>query len=579
MIYLSKMKLIRGLFKNHKTFVCLLVIATILISYNINNRYLWLDESYTAIFAKNILKSGVPTAYDGQSIHTRMNGNDFNEKLLNIIHPWLHYYIIAFSFKLFGVGTTAARIPSILFGLLSIIGVYKLSNQISNADKKLMLYSTLIYTFSMPFLVSVRFCKYQALVMCFGVFASYFYFKFIDKQKFKYLIFLIIHSVLLFYSNYIVFVTIVGSLGIYHLLVIRNFFQQLSIATFIVIFLTLPWIIYIQVHNQGFYRSFFLGFVEGGPFFLDHLIISIWQFNTLYFPFFSLLIIFFLIKIVRYFSAIKLDSSEKPNSKHSWFFLILIVFTILVYNIFIPLNLEWWYISAFPFCAIFLAIAIRKFFQLNTILSYILVFIVVVTNVLHVMPFRFIDWLHIDPVKYSSIIKSPRHNGYIWDSAYRYIQYESQFRILLYDFIDAINSDYDSAAEGLIKYFENDPNPGKIVNSSLLSPAVLFYTDLKVVNQLNPDMPPNGPISTLIFTSYPNAEKFQKLTQCDYDKIDYFIHTPFMDVPFPFLDYLDENSSKFKKTYINYPDVFDSPNFLKSPKNAAGFYVYKRISK
>ena len=52
-----------------------------------------------------------------------------------------------------------------------------------------------------------------------------------------------------------------------------------------------------------------------------------------------------------------------------------------------------------------------------------------------------------------------------------------------------------------------------------------------------------------------------------------------MDLPYPYLEYIKKNASKFRETYIDYPDVFDGPNFLKSPENAAGFYIYKRILK
>src|SRR3989338_4574098 len=68
----------------------------------------WIDELFYVNGAISILEQGAPVL-EGGRVYTRA----------------LPYtYVVAVAFKLFGVSEFAARIPSVMFGMLTIIGIF-----------------------------------------------------------------------------------------------------------------------------------------------------------------------------------------------------------------------------------------------------------------------------------------------------------------------------------------------------------------------------------------------------------------------------------------------------------------------
>ncbi|KKU75713.1 MAG: hypothetical protein UY01_C0006G0042 [Candidatus Nomurabacteria bacterium GW2011_GWB1_47_6] len=63
---------------------------------------LWGDEAETALFARNILRYGVPKGWDGVNIMGINNAAVLDKHLLNHSSPWGQYYLVAASFALFG---------------------------------------------------------------------------------------------------------------------------------------------------------------------------------------------------------------------------------------------------------------------------------------------------------------------------------------------------------------------------------------------------------------------------------------------------------------------------------------------
>src|SRR5713226_2878695 len=108
----------------------LLILAAALILPNLDDRYLWDDESETALLAKNILRFGVPVAWDGASLISQECGTDYDANYLWRQTPWLPIYITAVSFALLDAGTFAARLPFALLGLLSVPSMYLLARRV-----------------------------------------------------------------------------------------------------------------------------------------------------------------------------------------------------------------------------------------------------------------------------------------------------------------------------------------------------------------------------------------------------------------------------------------------------------------
>src|ERR1700730_6299212 len=100
------------------------VVGAFFIFTNVGLDYLWEDEGDTAALAVNILKLGVPKAWDGSAFLDSDHGARLNHDLVMVTHPWVQYYLAAGSFVVFGQNTFAARIPFALTAWMSILLVY-----------------------------------------------------------------------------------------------------------------------------------------------------------------------------------------------------------------------------------------------------------------------------------------------------------------------------------------------------------------------------------------------------------------------------------------------------------------------
>ena len=97
------------------------VVSVIIVIPRLGDIYLWMDEAETAVLGKNILTYGYPRMYDGRNLmsyYPPLHNEDFVEVVL----PWLQYYVSAASFGLLGIDTFTARLPFALLGILPVSG-------------------------------------------------------------------------------------------------------------------------------------------------------------------------------------------------------------------------------------------------------------------------------------------------------------------------------------------------------------------------------------------------------------------------------------------------------------------------
>ena len=85
--------------------------------WNIGTPVMWGDEAGTAIFSRNIIKTGVPVGFDGRNLAVFGNCASVSTSLLSKKIPWAQYYIGSISIMLFGETTVGARL---LFALIGI---------------------------------------------------------------------------------------------------------------------------------------------------------------------------------------------------------------------------------------------------------------------------------------------------------------------------------------------------------------------------------------------------------------------------------------------------------------------------
>ena len=90
-------------------------------------------------------------------------------------HPTLYFYIIFFSFKVFGVNNFGLRFPSALFGILSVLFFYLIIKKIFNKQGPLFfVLSALIFLSSRWFFNFARF-SFEATLLLFLELASIYF--------------------------------------------------------------------------------------------------------------------------------------------------------------------------------------------------------------------------------------------------------------------------------------------------------------------------------------------------------------------------------------------------------------------
>ena len=111
--------------------LAVLAVAAHLIFFDLGGPWLWEDEGDTAAFARNIVATGLPTAWDGRTFLDsdygfRLVPRLFGHDLVMVGTPWLPFYATAASFALFGESNAAARLPFAIASFASIALLYLL---------------------------------------------------------------------------------------------------------------------------------------------------------------------------------------------------------------------------------------------------------------------------------------------------------------------------------------------------------------------------------------------------------------------------------------------------------------------
>lgn len=162
---------------------------------------LWGDEAETALFARNILKYGVPKGWDGTNIMGINNAVVLDKNLVNHTSPWAQYYMVAASFALFGQSSFTARIPSIFLSLLSIPMLYFLAMKLTG-NKRIAFLTTLIASLSVQGILFAYQARYYQLTNISGILFLWASVSLLDRRMWPRWVF-ILSGVVFFYANYV----------------------------------------------------------------------------------------------------------------------------------------------------------------------------------------------------------------------------------------------------------------------------------------------------------------------------------------------------------------------------------------
>ena len=234
--------------RSHWPFAIVAVVGAVLIFTNLGSDYLWEDEGDTAALASNILKFGVPKAWDGGAFLDSDHGARLNRDLVMVTHPWIQYYLSAASFLVFGENTFAARIPFAIAGWMSILFVYLFVWRLFG-NRLTAFSAAALLVFSVQFLLYAKQCRYCALNMLLVVWLFWTFFKMNSARD---CVLFILASVFLFHTHPygIAPVVALGTLSlIYRPFVIQR--RWILFATPAIALLTLPWLALSSLSSSG----------------------------------------------------------------------------------------------------------------------------------------------------------------------------------------------------------------------------------------------------------------------------------------------------------------------------------------
>ena len=227
----------------NSTVAGLLLLAALLIFPNLDDRYLWDDEAETALLAKNVLRFGVPVAWDGVSLISQECGSDYDINYLWRQTPWLPIYLTAASFALLDAGTFTARLPFALLGLLCVPSMYVLARRVF-ADRATALIAAGSLLLSVPFLLHVRQCRYYSVAIFAAIWILYFFFSLRRSPRLAAAGLALALSVLLHTSQLLFFGAAAGlALGFLIVVFDRAVLPWLTAALVAPVLVNLPWLL------------------------------------------------------------------------------------------------------------------------------------------------------------------------------------------------------------------------------------------------------------------------------------------------------------------------------------------------
>jgi len=216
----------------------------------LDNTVFWDDETDTAIVAKNLLKLGRLTGWDGRNLLAYSNGRLLDENLRPRNSP-LGYIAAAVSFRTFEISTWAGRFPFVIAGLGSLVLLALAMRQDFGKDSSLWIYSIAVLTFSVSFLLNIRQCRYYSLAMLFSVLTFMFYRRCLCAGRLIYFILLSVSAVLLFYSHFLLCAAFLPALflacAVFHNKELWKNRLKFSLAGILFALATVPYSVYYRI--------------------------------------------------------------------------------------------------------------------------------------------------------------------------------------------------------------------------------------------------------------------------------------------------------------------------------------------
>lgn len=224
------------------------LLAAALLLPNLGEQYLWQDEAQTALLARTILRHGVPLGSDGRNYFSQELGKEYGPGGLWRWHTWLSFYAVAASFAALGEGTAAARLPSALFGVATVVLAWWVGH-LWWRDERAAATGALLLALSVPFLILSRQCRYHSMAACFCLLGLVAYARIGSWRPAPWLLFGA--ATLLFHTHFLYAATLLGALLLHAFWMERARLAPTLRASAGVALVNLPWIVWLSAARPG----------------------------------------------------------------------------------------------------------------------------------------------------------------------------------------------------------------------------------------------------------------------------------------------------------------------------------------
>lgn len=463
----------------------LLVMGLVLLLPNLGNIYLWQDEAETALLSQRLGMYGLPMAFDGRNLIRQAPMDvQYTADYVWVYHPWLPFYWTALSFALLGPTTFAARLPYALAGVSTALLLY-CSVRRHFRDHRVAMLSATFLLLCVPFLLHTRQCKYFPFAALFTVAAIDAYLRLSgcsgmlpaagiglsdqgcsqdraerDPSERWVVPYFVLSGFCLFQSNFGAFLPLLAALGLHAVgsRFARPVLKRLILAAGLLLFLVVPWAIYLQTWERG---RFFFDVYR----FVGHLVhygvyITGW---VLPLP----ILLLFLCLFVRCKKGFVSDARERST-------VILFGLVIVTTILFLSATFIWMYFSYIvqlvPLLAVVLALAVLRIWDRSRVLGLVVLFVLVTTNVLHLFPYALPA---VQSFKWASL--APRR--YLAETD-ELIALAGRVRLDLAHYAYELTHDYDGPDEGIVLFLQANAAPDDTVLTNYGELPIAFYTGL-----------------------------------------------------------------------------------------------------
>jgi len=440
--------------------VAILAVAAFLLFYNLGQRPFWQDEAETACLAKNVLRTGLPYAFDGVNVVSQEEEREFDKTggYLWRWSPWIQIYMQAAGFAAGGLDTAAGRVPFALAALLAIFWTYRLVRR-HFGDRNWALLAATLLTLCVPYLLIGRQARYYAPGTLFVLWTLDAFLS--DWQRRWPAWWAMFGSmVLLFHANYLLFLSFAPTALVAAALVFpeRMAVKRLALLTFATIVVAvIPGVLLYRIGRQSGMFDILLVPENLMLYFADLCMFCI-----------PLPVSAALVWRWRGFFT-KLRRPADPGERFVLFAAVLIVFSLLFLGI-VPQRFFRYIAHLLPLCAILLAWCVRRLWGFSRPASVMLFSLLAFTN-----------WLAVYPMERLKIVNRP------WQNDFRMLT-SLNFPIKL--FVTELVCGYPDVNAAIVEFFKTHAKPGQTVLAEYGELPLLFYVDgLRILGGLQGPVP------------------------------------------------------------------------------------------